>query len=74
MAEKAPRRLRYVGPFGAVDVPALGKRVRRNHQVEVEDAALAKALLQQDTWEEVGAKAAAKHDEASVKAAHNAGG
>jgi hypothetical protein len=73
MAE--PRKLRYVGPHDEVAVPALGKSVRRNHQVEVEDAAVAKSLLAQDTWEEVGAKAAAaKREDATAEAAPKSGG
>lgn len=63
MADKAGTKLRYVGPFPAVDVPALGKRVERNHQIAVEDQALAASLLAQSDWEEVGAKVAAKQDE-----------
>lgn len=55
-------KIRYVGPFRAVDVPALGTTVRRNHQVEIEDPAVAKALLAQSDWEEVGAKAAGKQE------------
>jgi hypothetical protein len=39
------KKLRYKGPFAEVAVPALGKSVKRNHQVEVKDAALAKSLL-----------------------------
>lgn len=57
-------KLRYVGPFDAVDVPALRKTVKRNHQIEVEDKAVAASLLEQSDWEEVGAKAAAKQDDA----------
>lgn len=57
------KKIRYVGPFRAVDVPALGTTVRRNHQVEIEDQALAKSLLAQSDWEEVGAKTAAKEKE-----------
>jgi hypothetical protein len=58
------KKLRYVGPHDEVAVPALGKSVRRNHQVEVEDAALAKSLLAQADWEEVGAKSTEKRDAA----------
>lgn len=46
--------LRYIGPFQAVTVPALGERVEQGHQVKVEDADLAALLLDQDDWEEVG--------------------
>lgn len=57
------RKIRYVGPFDAVDVPALRATVKRNHQVEVADRAIADSLLAQADWEEVGAKAAAKKAE-----------
>ena len=67
------KRLRYVGPFRAVDVPALGTTVKRNHQVEIEDKAVAAALLAQADWEEVGAKAAEKKD-TPAEAAPKAGG
>lgn len=53
MANEA-KTLRYIGPFKAVTVPALGERVEHGHQVDVEDAAIAAALLDQDDWEEVG--------------------
>jgi hypothetical protein len=55
MADKAPRKFRYVGPHDAVDVPALGVRVKRNHQVEVADKAVADSFAMQGDWEEVGA-------------------
>ena len=48
------RKLRYVGPFDAVDVPAIRATVKRNHQVEVADRAIADSLLAQADWEEVG--------------------
>ena len=51
------RKIRYVGAHAEVYVPALGQSVRRNHQISVDDAALAAALLEQSGWEEVGAKA-----------------
>lgn len=68
MADKAGTKIRYVGPHGAVDVPALGKTVRRGQQVEVEDKAVAASLLRQEDWEEVGGKAAEKQDETPAEA------
>lgn len=58
MAE--PTKIRYVGGFDAVDVPALGQTVKRNHQVAVDDKTLAASLLEQSDWEEVGVPKAAK--------------
>lgn len=49
------RVLRYVGPHVAVEVPDLGATVERNHQITVDDPAIAAALLDQDDWREVGA-------------------
>lgn len=57
MPETTGRKLRYVGPHKAVSVPALGEgvTVKRNHQVTVEDAAIATSLLEQrENWREVG--------------------
>lgn len=49
------KKLRYTGGFASVTVPALRVSVKRNHQVVVEDADTAAALLLQGDWEEVGA-------------------
>lgn len=50
------KTLKYVGPHVAVDVPALRQTVARGATVTVDDAALAKALLDQaDNWQEVKA-------------------
>lgn len=51
----ANRKFRYVGPHDAVDVPAIGARVKRNHQIEVADPAVAASFAEQGDWEEVGA-------------------
>lgn len=66
MAEE-PRRLRYVGPHVAVEVPSLGATVERNHQIAVDDPAIAAALLDQEDWREVGA--AKEPDKAEKKEA-----
>lgn len=57
-------KIKYVGPFDAVEVPALGRDVKRGEPIEVEDAEIAKSLLEQkDNWQRVSKpakKAAAK--------------
>lgn len=50
----AERKFRYVGPHTAVSVPDLGVTVKRNHQVPVEDKAVADSFADQADWEEVG--------------------
>lgn len=50
------RRFRYAGPHDEVYVPALGKGVKRNHQLAVDDAAVADSLAQQADWKEIGAE------------------
>lgn len=53
-------RVKYVGPYDAVEVPELGVAVRRGEPFDLRDGD-AKLLLQQDTWEEVApAKAPSK--------------
>lgn len=46
----AKEKVRYVGPNVEVRIEETGDVVQQNHQVEV-DGALAKRLLEQDTWE-----------------------
>ena len=44
-------RIRYVGPYDAVEVPALGVVVERDAEVDVADDDLAASLLEQsDNW------------------------
>lgn len=56
------QKLRYVGPSRSVTIPALRTSVPRNHQVTVEDPALAASLLEQADWELVGAKTKTKDE------------
>lgn len=61
------RKFRYVGPHTAVYVPDLGVTVKRNHQVPVEDKAVADSFAAQGDWEEVGKpKAPAEKEEEKV--------
>lgn len=46
-------RVRYIGPFDEVEVPAFELVVKRNHQVDVPEA-IGKQLTEQTDWEEVG--------------------
>lgn len=44
-------RIRYVGPYDAVEVPALGVVCERDATIDVADAELAASLLDQaDNW------------------------
>lgn len=48
------KKIRYVGPNDEVQIGATGQVVQQNHQVEIEDDDLAKALLEQEeNWERV---------------------
>lgn len=51
----AKTKIRYVGPFDAVEIAETGEVVQQNHQVEV-DSDLAKRLLEQSVWEKADAK------------------
>lgn len=43
-------KVRYVGPFDAVEIAETGQVVEQNHQVEV-TTELGRSLCQQATWE-----------------------
>jgi hypothetical protein len=45
-------RFRYVGPHAAVDIPALGVTVQRNHEVEV-TGERAQEFMKRDDWTRV---------------------
>ncbi len=45
-------KIRYVGPFPEVDLPATGEVVQQNHQIEVDDE-IGRALVKQQDWEKV---------------------
>lgn len=47
------KRFKYVGPFDAVDVPALGRSVKQGETVEVEDVDVSAGLDGQADWEHV---------------------
>lgn len=53
--------IRYCGPHDVVEIAATGQVVARGDTVDVADAELAAALLEQpDNWQPTKAKAAAK--------------
>lgn len=60
------KRIKYVGPFDAVDVGA--RTFKHGETVEVDDD-LAASLLEQDIWSEAGKKSesAAAADHVEVK-------
>ncbi|MEV5538478.1 hypothetical protein AB0L13_16605 [Saccharopolyspora shandongensis] len=45
-------RIRYIGPFVAVDVPSLGITAERDVPIEVPDSAAARLLEQTTVWAE----------------------
>jgi len=45
-------KIRYVGPYASVHVPALGVVVERGEQIDVERGT-AESLCEQATWEKV---------------------
>ena len=42
----------YRGSYGSVDVPALGRTVKRGEPIEIDDAQMCESLTRQG-WEEV---------------------
>lgn len=54
-------RVKYVGPFAAVEVPDADLLVERGETVEVDDAVGARLVEQADNWQPV--KAAAKKED-----------
>lgn len=49
-------QIRYTGPFDQVEIAATGQVVDRGQTVDIEDQAVAAALLTQaDTWKKVSA-------------------
>ena len=54
-------RIKYTGPFDAVEVPALGLIVDRGKSLEVDDE-IGESLCSQDSWEEIASRKTKESD------------
>ena len=48
-------KIRYLGPFDAVEIPTLGVTCEKGQEIEVDDE-VGKNLGEQSSWEEASAK------------------